>query len=264
MFKYPRTQHIQGSRLQNGDHDLEAVSWDELKGKNLVIEEKMDGANAGISFVDGKLMLQSRGHYLRGGPRERHFDRLKQWAAARQDELYFILGDRYVMYGEWLYAKHTCFYDALPHYFMEFDIYDTRENVFLSTPARKDLIKTSTVPEHVIVSVLVLAEGEFDKLEDITNLIVHSHFKNDVETWNNALKAAAKEAGAHDVVQHTDPSSKMEGLYIKWEEDGVVKGRYKFVRSSFTNSIMNQDEHWLNRPIVANKLQPGAEEKMFE
>lgn len=40
--KYPRTVHVRGSRFQHGDHDLEAVPWEELAGKHLIIEEKMD------------------------------------------------------------------------------------------------------------------------------------------------------------------------------------------------------------------------------
>ena len=76
--KYPRTPHIQGSRLQAGDEDLEAIPFEEIQGKHLVVEEKFDGANAGISVgPDGQLRLQSRGHYLTGGAREKHFDRFK-------------------------------------------------------------------------------------------------------------------------------------------------------------------------------------------
>ncbi|HBP18827.1 MAG TPA: DNA ligase, partial [Planctomycetes bacterium] len=142
MIKYPRTQHLQGSRLQPGDHDLAAVSLDELEGRPLVIEEKLDGANAAIGFDrQGELMLQSRGHFLRGGRSERQFDLLKTWAAARAHELRGVLGARYVVYGEWLYAKHTIFYDRLPHYFHEFDVYDREREVFLSTPARRALLE---------------------------------------------------------------------------------------------------------------------------
>ena len=48
---------------------------------HLVIEEKVDGANSAISFDStGSIRLQSRGHYLVGGARERHFDLLKTWA----------------------------------------------------------------------------------------------------------------------------------------------------------------------------------------
>ncbi len=44
------------------------------------------------------------------------------------------------MYGEWLYAKHTVFYDNLPHYFMEFDVLDRLTRAFLSTTARRELL----------------------------------------------------------------------------------------------------------------------------
>ena len=137
MIKYPRTHHLVGSRLQHGDHDLAAVPFAAVRGRHVVAEEKMDGANAGISFTpEGALLLQSRGHYLEGGPRERHFDLFKQWANTHVEALYCALGERYVMYGEWLYAKHTCFYDALPHYFMEFDVFDRVTGDFLSTARR--------------------------------------------------------------------------------------------------------------------------------
>ena len=39
IVKYPRTPHLQGSRLQAGDEDLSQVSFDSILGKNIVIEE---------------------------------------------------------------------------------------------------------------------------------------------------------------------------------------------------------------------------------
>ena len=133
ILKYPRTPHLEGSRLQAGDEDLSQVPFSHLKGKYLVIEEKVDGANTAISFdTDGTLLLQSRGHYLTGGYRERHYNLFKQWANVHKEEFYKVLGSRYIMYGEWLYAKHTVYYDELPHYFMEFDVYDRVEKIFLS------------------------------------------------------------------------------------------------------------------------------------
>ena len=30
---------------------------------------------------------------------------------------------RYILFGEWLFARHTIHYRELPHYFFEFDIY---------------------------------------------------------------------------------------------------------------------------------------------
>jgi len=141
IYKYPRTQHISGSKLQAGDEDLVNVPFEQIKDRNYILEEKVDGANSGISVIDGELMLQSRGHYLTGGYRERHFDLFKTWANVWSNQLKELLGERYVMYGEWLFAKHTVFYDKLPHYWMEFDIFDTERQVYLDTPTRQKMLK---------------------------------------------------------------------------------------------------------------------------
>src|SRR5919204_4474294 len=110
LHKYPRTLHLEGSRLQPGDEDLETVPFAELAGRFVVVEEKLDGANAGLSFdADGRLRLQSRGHFLTGGARERHFTLFKQWAHTHAARLRQALGSRYLLYGEWLYAQHTIF-----------------------------------------------------------------------------------------------------------------------------------------------------------
>ncbi|MEZ4827375.1 MAG: RNA ligase family protein [Bacteroidia bacterium] len=254
IFKYPRTQHIEGSRLQPGDEDLESVPFRQLLGKYVVIEEKMDGANAAVSFsYDGKLLLQSRGHYLTGGPREKHFDLFKTWANTFSSQLWSVLGDRYVMYGEWLYAKHTVFYNALPHYFMEFDVLDTREMVFLSTQKRKDLMGSL----NCVVSVKVLSEGQMEK-NNMTEFLGPSFFilpGHIRQLWQKATDLGLK---ADQVVFETDPSLDMEGLYIKVEENGVVSERYKFVRKDFLTTVLNAQSHWLNRPIIPNQLLPGA------
>src|SRR5258707_15556976 len=110
LRKYPRTHHLEGSRLQPGDEDAHAAPFRQIAGRYLVVEEKFDGANAGISFdAAGRLPLQSRGHFITGGEREKHFDLFKQWANTHAPALYNALGSRYVLYGEWLYAKHTIY-----------------------------------------------------------------------------------------------------------------------------------------------------------
>jgi len=254
LIKYPRTQHIQGSRLQPGDEDLDAVPFDDLRGRALVVEEKMDGANAGVSFTPrGELRLQSRGHFLSGGPRERHFDLFKQWAAVHQDALRSAIGDRYVMYGEWMYAKHTLFYDLLPHYFLEFDLLDRLTGAFLGTPERRQVLATAPV-----VSVLVLASKRFDTLDSLRALIGSSRFKSPI--WGDRLQDAAQQRGLDwpRVQTQTDLSDLMEGLYVKHEEGGQVVGRYKYVRPEFLQRIGDSAGHWLDRPIVPNLLADGA------
>ena len=251
IIKYPRTPHLEGSRLQEGDEDVSQVQFDYVLGKNIVIEEKIDGANTAISFDgDGNLLLQSRGHYLIGGYRERHYNLFKQWANANQDKLFDALSNRYVMYGEWMYAKHAVFYDALPDYFMEFDIYDRERGVFLDTPSRRAI----TDKIGIISSVPVLASGIFKSKESVLSYLGNSNYitENHIEV----LKSVVSRHG-YDVeraVKETDPSLKMEGLYIKIEENGIVVDRVKFVRASFIQAILQAEGHWLNKPIIPNQL----------
>ena len=40
IHKYPRTHHLEGSRRQPGDDDLDSVSFVELAGRPLVVEAK--------------------------------------------------------------------------------------------------------------------------------------------------------------------------------------------------------------------------------
>ncbi len=132
----------------------------------------MDGANSGISVGEGgALRLQSRGHFLTGGAREKHFDLFKRWAGAHAAALTAALGQRYVAYGEWLYAKHTIFYDRLPHYWMEFDVLDRERGVFLDTPSRQALL--AGLP---LVPVRVLHAGPMERVEQLQALLGPSAF----------------------------------------------------------------------------------------
>ena len=44
IIKYPRTPHLQGSRLQPGDEDLSQRPFSDIAGRHVVLEEKIDGA----------------------------------------------------------------------------------------------------------------------------------------------------------------------------------------------------------------------------
>lgn len=251
ILKYPRTPHLQGSRLQIGDEDLSQIPFEAIKSKHLVVEEKCDGANCAISFdTDGTLLLQSRGHYLTGGYRERHYQLLKTWANVHRDSFYKVLGTRYIMYGEWMYAKHAVFYDRLPHYFLEFDVYDRERNVFLDTPARKSLL--APLP---VVSVPVLAEGEFDNIEQILSYIGKSNYIS--ARHMDELRETCVHLGldADTICSETDSADTMEGLYLKIEENGIVVNRLKYVRASYSQHLADSSTTpWINRPIIHNGL----------
>ena len=254
LFKYPRTRHIAGSGLQKGDGDLQTVALPLLQNRFLVVEEKVDGANAGISFDEnGQMLLQCRGHYLTGGSGEAQFSLFKPWAQAHRFWLHQTLSTRFVLFGEWLQAKHTVFYDALPHYFMEFDIWDSQTSTFLSTPERQKILHNGPV-----VSVPVLFAGQI-KTRKPLELIRPSLYKT--ANWREVLRQTAQNAGCDPdfvLARETDNSDLSEGLYIKWEENGRVVERYKWVRPDFISAILNSGTHWRERPLLQNGLAAAA------
>lgn len=256
IHKYPRTPHLEGSRLQKGDEDVAQVPYRHLRGRWIVVEEKMDGANAGLRFnQDANLCLQSRGHYLVGGSRERHFSIFRTWAHYHEEALFEALGDRYLMFGEWMAAKHTVYYDRLPHYFLEFDVWDTRSRVFLSTAARRRLLANAPV-----ASVPVLYEGPApDSLEELLSYVRPSLGKS--LAWEESLRQEARRQGLDvgRVLRETERSRTAEGLYLKVEEGDETVERFKWVRADFLQALLEADGHWQSRPIVPNRLMEGVD-----
>lgn len=256
LFRYPRTPHLEGSRLQEGDHGHDHVPYRDLRGLRLVVEEKLDGANTGLSFSPaGDLLLQSRGHYLVGGGRERQFNFIKAWAQAHAGWLLQRLEDRYVMYGETLSKKHSVFYDALPHHFFEFDVFDRRTGAFLSTEARRELLAGGPV-----LSVPVLYDGLAPaRLADLKALLRPSLAKT--ARWRDAFEATVRREGLDLALawRQCDKSDLSEGLYIKVEADGRTLGRYKWVRADFVQAILAADKHHSEQPYVPNQLAPGVD-----
>ena len=253
LFKYPSTPHLEGSRLQKGDDESSRLVLANMVGQHAVLEEKMDGANCGISFSStAQLQLQSRGHFLTGGASERQFNLLKPWAACHEEALFDVLEDRYVMFGEWMFAKHSMFYDALPHFFLEFDVYDKQQKIFLSTPRRQALLASAPV-----VSVPVLHAGPLPHALD--RWVGPSVGRG--SDWQESLREEAehRRLDVERVVSQTDGDGRSEGLYLKFEDSDCVLARAKFVRSSFTQTILDGDGHWNRRPTIANRLRSGVD-----
>lgn len=256
ILKYPRTAHLEGSRLQPGDEGQDHVPLSTLKGRHAVVEEKLDGANVGVSFTDaGELLLQSRGHYLSGGGRERQFAPFKQWASAHEARLLERLEDRYVMYGEWLHAKHSVSYDRLPHWFCEFDVYDRVDGVFLSTPRRHALLAGSPV-----VSVPVLHAGALPSTVKALRAFVRPSLAKSAR-WRESFERSVERQGLDLALawRQTDKSALAEGLYIKIENETEVLGRCKWVRPDFVQTILDSGSHHSTRPVIPNGLAAGAD-----
>ena len=261
ILRYPRTVHLEGSRLQPGDsaHDqtplADLAELTARPGCRVVIEEKFDGANSGLSFSGaGELLLQSRGHYLNlessNGFGERQFAQFKGWARAQEDALLSVLEDRYVLYGEWMAAKHSVFYDALPSLHLEFDVYDRHTGTFLSTARRRELLKDAP-----ILSVPVLYEGEMPADAKLLWSLVRPSLGRTPQ-WRDSFEAAVARERLDLAIcwKQTDKDDAGEGLYVKLEDDEQVLGRFKLVRHSFVQTILDADSHHAKRPIVPNGM----------
>ena len=59
--------------------------------------------------------------------------------------------DRFILFGEWMYAQHSVHYRQLPHYFFEFDIYDKEDEVFLSLERRLALLDGTNIETVPVV-----------------------------------------------------------------------------------------------------------------
>jgi hypothetical protein len=234
--KYPRTPHLFGSRGTDDDKHLgreESLRF--IADTSLIVEEKLDGTNVGIHFTPaGRMVLQCRGHEITTGMHAQ-YDLFKQWTMGKRSVLEAVLEDRLILFGEWLYARHSVHYRRLPHYFFEFDLYDKERQVFLDLAARLNKLEGSG-----ILTVPVLHRGPATA-DELRHLICRSRFDSVFEDPVTGL---------------TD--NLMEGLYLRTEANECVSGRAKLVRPEFVEKV-KQSEHWQHQAVMPNLLAEGAE-----
>jgi hypothetical protein len=251
LIKYPRTQHLWNPELVEflrerqkslgiskpmEDKMISRQETDEVLRRNdvtYVWESKLDGTNIGISFVDGKIFLQNRGHEIKTGEHVQ-YNLFRNWAYTVMPYLEAVLNDRYILYGEWLFAVHTVVYKTLPHYLFEFDVWDKQESCFLDTAKRTDILN-GLIYRNMLQQVPVVHIGRLS-YEDARKLVNHKPYFGE---------------------------EKPEGLYLKIEKDGKTIGRYKFVRPDFVQQILEDNEsgvdHWRHRPVVQQGLVEGVD-----
>ncbi|TDU81526.1 RNA ligase [Prosthecobacter fusiformis] len=236
FIKYPRTPHLFGSKGTEDDRHLGAkASAAFIANPSLIVEEKLDGTNVGIHFTtQGRMVLQCRGHEITEGMHPQ-YDLFKQWTAYKRPVLEQMLSSRYILFGEWLYARHSVAYLSLPHYFFEFDIYDKEESCFLSLARRLEMLEGTGV--HTVP---VVHQGAA-KPEVLLEMIQESAFE---AVFDNPLTGR--------------PDARMEGLYLRIEAEGKAIGRAKIVRPEFVEKV-KQSEHWQHQKMVPNELAEGAD-----
>ena len=225
FFKFPSTPHLAllGGVDVRGDKVMSEFERDAFLAHALVIEEKVDGANLGISFdADGNVRAQNRGAYLSLQDGLGQWKKLTEWLSPKEDALFDHLTDHYILFGEWCYAKHSVFYDRLPDWFLGFDIYDKCTGRFLSRDRRDDLFE-----QIGIGKVPSLACGHFT-LSELKEILSPPN--------SEPLRSSLSDQEA-------------EGLYLRYDRDDWLVQRAKLVRSDFILSI---EQHWSLSGIQKN------------
>jgi hypothetical protein len=236
FVKYPRTPHLFGSRGTTDDKHLDKSDSDRfLSDPSLIVEEKIDGTNVGIHFTTaGQMVLQCRGHVITEGMHPQ-YDLFKQWAMVKRPVLEEMLAGDFILFGEWMYARHSIHYRRLPHYFFEFDLYDKSRGAFLSLERRLAMLAGTGIHTVPVVHRGALKQSALEKL--IGPSAFDSHFDNP---------------------RTGRPDNRMEGLYLRIEAGGVVTGRAKAVRPEFVEKII-ESTHWQQQTMVPNVLADGAD-----
>lgn len=224
FHKFPHTPHLLwlGTGAPREDKVMAPPEVAEFLNGELIVEEKVDGANLGLSLgPDGRLRAQSRGNYLAPGRCHAQWNPLWPWLAQRREALEEGLRGGLMLFGEWCHARHTVPYDELPDWFLGFDVFETVTGSFWAVDRRNEWLRGRRV-----VSVPELARGRFSRPQLL------------------ALLGRSR-------VGHAP----MEGLYLRCQQAGGLLGRAKIVGAAFKQQI---EEHWTRRPVVRNQLWAGA------
>lgn len=217
FFKFPSTVHLafMGDQGPREDKCMSCPERDAFLAADVIVEEKIDGANLGISFdANGNLFLQNRGSRI-VEPLDGQWRPLKRWIEKRENDLFDFAEDRHILFGEWCYARHSVGYDALPDWFVLFDIYDRVNERFYSVSRRNEVavrLGLAHVPQ--------VARGRFS-FDQLVQLEFVSNY-------------------GHETA---------EGIYLRRDSRDWLEQRAKLVRPAFRQSI---EVHWSKHGIQTN------------
>jgi ATP-dependent RNA circularization protein (DNA/RNA ligase family) len=224
FFRFPHTPHLAwlGKGQPRDDKVLSPAEAAQLLAGEVLVEEKVDGANVGLSVNhEGGLCAQNRGSYLTPGSSHSQFKPLFRWLDARRDALSDALFPDLMLFGEWCWAVHSVRYTKLPDWFLAFDVYDRARKQFWSAARRDDLalaLGIALVPK--------IGVGKY---------------------------SVAKLRGMLGASRLSDGPA--EGLYVRRDEGEYLAARAKLVRPEFVPAI---GDHWSRRSLETNRLAGGA------
>ncbi|TGZ85236.1 hypothetical protein EX30DRAFT_300966 [Ascodesmis nigricans] len=183
LFKFPRTKHL--LNLGSATRDDLVISEDDQSrifnsGIYGVITEKVDGANMGFSLdSNGEILVQNRSHYIpissaiAATAEQMQFAKLPNWVDVNREKLMRVLRphgerfpERWMLFGEWMYAVHSIRYNALPSLFVAFDLYDRLEHRFLPFMDMRERVHAAGLE---VVPVVYNGEVKEEVLRELVN-----------------------------------------------------------------------------------------------
>jgi len=221
FFRFPHTPHLAwlGADVPRDDKVLDPAEAKALLAGSVLVEEKLDGANLGLSLADdGQLRAQNRGQYLQE-PHAGQFSRLPAWLAQHSEAIRSVLHPELLLFGEWCAARHSLDYAVLPDWFLLFDVYDCRSGKFWSSTRRNALAEQAGL--KLVPQVFCGHTSVKELIERVQN--TPSHYRK----------------------------GPLEGLVIRRESADWCEARAKLVRADFTQAI---EQHWRKRAIEWNRV----------
>jgi hypothetical protein len=212
--KYPRTSHLPFSPGGTND-DRRLSDVDFLIGNPLIATEKMDGSNVCLE----RDVVYARSHS--GPPAHPSFDALKSLHAS----LRHLIPNNFQIFGEWLYARHSISYNALPSHLMIFGARDLAGQVWVSWDEVEMWAAELGVPTVPVLE--RFCAGSARELERI--VVGHA---------SEPSSAGPEREGVVVRVSHSFSDVDFPASVAKW------------VRANHVQT----DEHWKNQEIVRNGL----------
>lgn len=220
--EYPRIPHL--------DKNISNMTHDDIQIESKIkfpftgwVQEKLDGANMGFSWTSGPV-IRNRNNILKKGyikketPAKLQFRSSWNWLHAHNKDiqtLYKSLMTPVTVYGEWLYAKHSIYYDKLPDLFIAYDIYLPEEDEWLSPDLFESEISKTNI--HFI-------KPEFKTFNDISEIVIESEKPS---KYRNGVR---------------------EGIVIK-----ISDGRKVIQSSKIVNRLFERREDF-NEDLIKNKV----------
>lgn len=220
IHKFPRTKHI--FNIGGASSDDKILSKEDynlfMNDHNVFISEKVDGAQIGISIDDNyKIIIQNRSHYINSKSHSQ-FEKIDKWIINHYEDLYSILDNNTILFGEWLYATHSISYTHLPDYFLAFDLYDKKNKLFYNRTILENKLKNTNI--HIVKEIF---SGKIIDNNHLLKLIQQKSFYT---------------------------NHKIEGIYLKIFDGDFVKLRSKLVNNDFIPG----NQHWNKSILLKNNL----------